>query len=47
MGKMPADFLIGPDGRILKAHYGRDIGDHLAMKEVDASLAGLGSPKGQ
>jgi thioredoxin-dependent peroxiredoxin len=38
MGKMPADFLIGPDGRILKTHYGREIGDHLAVKEVEAVL---------
>ena len=41
MGKMPADFLIGPDGHILKAHYGREIGDHLAVREVEAALAGL------
>ena len=38
MGKMPADFLIGPDGRILKTHYGRDIGDHLAVQEVEGIL---------
>ena len=41
MGKMPADFLIGPDGRILKTHYGREIGDHLAVKDVEAILTGL------
>ena len=41
MGKMPADFLIGPDGRILKAHYGRDIGDHLPVLEVEAALSDL------
>jgi len=44
MGKMPADFLIGPDGRILKAHYGREIGDHLAVQEVEAVLTELGLP---
>ena len=38
MGKMPADFLIGPDSRILKSHYGREIGDHLAVQEVEATL---------
>jgi thioredoxin-dependent peroxiredoxin len=43
MGKMPADFLIGPDGRILKTHYGRDIGDHLAVEEVEAVLTEPGS----
>ena len=41
MGKMPADFLIGPDGRIVKVHYGRDIGDHLPVQEVEAALNDL------
>lgn len=39
MGKLPADFLIGTDGRILKTHYGRDIGDHLAVTEVEEALS--------
>lgn len=38
MGKMPADFLIGPDGYILQTHYGREIGDHLAVKDVEEAL---------
>jgi peroxiredoxin len=38
MAKMPADFLIGPDGRIVTAHYGRDIGDHLPVPRVEAYL---------
>ena len=38
MGKMPADFLIGPDGVIRKVHYGRDIGDHLSVKEIEKAL---------
>lgn len=38
MGKLPAHFLIGSDGRILKAHYGRDIGDDLSLTEVEATL---------
>lgn len=42
MGKMPADFLIGPDGHILRTHYGRDMGDHLAVPEVEATLTDLG-----
>jgi peroxiredoxin len=46
MGKMPADFLIGPDGRILKAHYGRDIGDHFAVGEVESTLIDLASQQG-
>jgi len=44
MGKMPADFLIGPDGRILKTYYGREIGDHLAVTEVETTLIDLGLP---
>ena len=44
MGKMPADFLIGPDGRIMKAHYGRDMGDHLSVREVETALTDLGFP---
>jgi thioredoxin-dependent peroxiredoxin len=43
MGKMPADFLIGPDGRILKAHYGREMGDHLPVAEVETTLSNLTS----
>jgi hypothetical protein len=38
MGKMPADFLIGPDGVIRKVHYGRDIGDHLSVIEIEKAL---------
>ena len=44
MGKMPADFLIAPDGLILKTHYGREIGDHLSIKEVEEALTDLGLP---
>lgn len=43
MGKMPADFLIGPDGRIMMAHYGREMGDHLAVQAVEAALNDLSS----
>jgi hypothetical protein len=45
MGKMPADFLIGLDGRIVKAHYGRNFGDHLTVVEIEAALSELASPK--
>ena len=38
MGKMPADFLISPAGIILKAHYGRDMGDHISVSEVEVAL---------
>jgi len=43
MGKMPADFLIAPDGRIMKVHYGREIGDHLPVQEVETALVELTS----
>ena len=42
VAKMPADFLIRPDGRIATAHYGRTIGDHLSITDVDDFLDGLG-----
>jgi thioredoxin-dependent peroxiredoxin len=32
--RMPADFLIGPGGRVLVAHYGAHIGDHLAVSRA-------------
>jgi peroxiredoxin len=38
IAKMPADFLIGPDGRIAHAHYGRTIGDHLPYHEIEVAL---------
>lgn len=38
MAKMPADFLIGPDGRIMFAHYGQDIGDHMPVGAIAAFL---------
>lgn len=34
VARMPADFLIGADGIVRAAHYGRDIGDHLSIDEV-------------
>ena len=37
--RMPADFLIRPDGTIAVAHYGKEIGDHLPFAEVEAWLA--------
>ena len=40
MATMPADFLIGPDGRIVEAYYGRDIGDHLPFPRIEALLSG-------
>ena len=31
---LPADFLIGPDGRILAARYGRYVDDHWSVDEL-------------
>lgn len=42
MGTMPADVLIGQDGRVLRAHYGRDIGDHLPALELEDALDSAG-----
>lgn len=32
---LPADFLIGPDLIVQTAYYGKDIGDHLPIEEVE------------
>jgi peroxiredoxin Q/BCP len=36
--RIPADFLIGPDGVIVDAFYGRKIGDHVPFARVEAFL---------
>jgi peroxiredoxin len=36
---LPADFLIGPDGRVHTAYYGNDIGDHLSFEAIDRFVA--------
>ena len=38
--QLPAEFLIGPDSVIERAYYGRDIGDHLPIEEIDRWLDG-------
>ena len=38
--QLPAEFLIGPDSVIERAYYGRDIGDHLPIDEIDRWLDG-------
>lgn len=35
---IPADFLIGPDQQVIRAYYGKDIGDHLPIKEIETWL---------
>lgn len=34
---MPADFIIGADGKVIKAHYGQDVGDHIPLHELLAN----------
>ena len=36
--RTPADFLIGPDGRVLLAHYGRHLSDHIEIEALQAAL---------
>jgi peroxiredoxin len=45
---LPADFLIGPDLVIQRAHYGRDYGDYLLFEAIDrfAASDGVMAPKG-
>lgn len=38
--QLPSDFVIGPDGRVLRAYLGKDIGDHLSIDELAALLPG-------
>ena len=35
---MPADFLVSPTGAIRLVHYGRHIGDHVAVSDVLTAL---------
>ena len=34
--RIPADFIINKENKILKAFYGKDIGDHLPIEEIEA-----------
>jgi peroxiredoxin len=36
--RIPADFIVDVDNKILKAYYGKDIGDHLPLNEIDDIL---------
>ncbi|MCQ3930761.1 MAG: redoxin [Chloroflexi bacterium] len=38
--RMPADFLIGPDGKIVEAFYSDLIGQHLAFEAIEKYLRG-------
>ncbi|MDD2951291.1 MAG: redoxin domain-containing protein [Sulfuricurvum sp.] len=36
--RLPADFLINPQGKIEIAYYGKDIGDHIAYETIENVL---------
>jgi peroxiredoxin Q/BCP len=38
LGQLPAHFLIGEDGKIEQAHYGKHIDDHISWEEVNQFL---------
>jgi len=37
--RLPADFIIDPQGRVAVAYYGSDIGDHLPIDRIDEWLS--------
>ena len=43
---IPADFLVAPDLVVERAYYGKDIGDHLPLEEIEAWLKRPETPKG-
>jgi thioredoxin-dependent peroxiredoxin len=43
--RLPGDFLIGPDGRIQLAHYGRGAGDFLLFRELETAAFGAPLPE--
>ncbi len=46
MTKMPADCFVAPDGKLLLVHYGKDIGDHLSMPDIERALEQLSASGG-
>jgi peroxiredoxin len=36
--RIPADFLIAADGRLMAVYYGKDIGDHMPLKRIFANI---------
>src|SRR4051812_35903536 len=39
--RLPADFLIGPDQRIMAVHYSEAVGTHLSFEEIETFIAQL------
>lgn len=42
-GQLPADFLLDESGRITSAYYGRDIGDHMPLSQIERSRGSRGN----
>lgn len=40
LARLPGDFLIGPDGRVKLAYYGRDAGDFLMFRDLETAAFG-------
>lgn len=40
--RLPGDILVGPDGRVQLAYYGRDAGDFLMFRDLE--VAAFGAP---
>jgi len=38
--RMPADFLIGKDGKVILSHYGSHAGDHLSVTKIVEAVNG-------
>ncbi|MBU1307608.1 MAG: redoxin domain-containing protein [Alphaproteobacteria bacterium] len=39
LNRVPADFLIDENGRLVRCYYGADVGDHLPFDDIDAFVA--------
>ena len=39
LNRIPADFVIGPEGELIDVYYGQDIGDHMPLSRVMQGLA--------
>jgi peroxiredoxin len=42
--QLPADFVLGPGGRVALAHYGRDVGDDARVEALLAAVDALKAP---
>lgn len=45
MGRLPGDFVIGPDGRVRLAYYGRDPGDFMLFSDLERVAFGAPLPE--